>query len=476
MRRDGTRRSAVPGLHAPGPAGPVPTDAEVIVPTDTQVIVPTDAGVIGPGGPAAPSLVRRARLVAPALVVVNVVGYVLAVAASRALDPAGYGELGALLGVSLVACVPAVGLQAVVAREVAGTRVADRADRERALLRQGLRIGLLSGALALALAPAVAAFLRVGLAGPVWVAVALVPLAVLTAVQGLLQGEERFAALAAVLVAQAAGKAVGLAPLLVGGGAAGVLAGLALGTVLAAGVAVLVLRRAPGAPTAPPSYGPRRALPGLRATVLASGGLLALLVLSNVDLLIARNQLPDAESGLYAVGNVLSKSAFWLPQAVAVVAFPRLVDPGAGDRVLRAAVAVVAGLGLTTVAGAALLGRPAVELAFGTEYAAVAGPAPLFVLQGTALALVQLLVYRGIATHDRTATRAVALTAAALAAALLILPDLTVLRAIGVATSTAVLLAAALLVPALRGPAGQPLRGPVGRPVRGSAPAPSARP
>jgi hypothetical protein len=37
-------------------------------------------------------------MVAPAIMTVNVAGYVLAVAAARVLDPGGYGELNALLG------------------------------------------------------------------------------------------------------------------------------------------------------------------------------------------------------------------------------------------------------------------------------------------------------------------------------------------------------------------------------------------
>lgn len=81
------------------------------------------------------SLTRGGGLVAPALTLVNVVGYVLAVAASRALDPDGYGELTALLGVLLLASVPALAVQAVVARSVARRPEGEVVGaRERALL------------------------------------------------------------------------------------------------------------------------------------------------------------------------------------------------------------------------------------------------------------------------------------------------------------------------------------------------------
>jgi len=391
------------------------------------------AAVVDPGAPDRKgSLARSGGLVMPALTVVNAVGYVLAVAASRALEPEGYGALSALLAVLLVASVPALGLQAAVARTVAtgSGRVED-------LVASSVRVGLLTAVVGCAAAPLVASFLRTGLAGPLWVAAGLLPLAVLSAGQGVLQGRERFGALSLLICAQAVGKAVALVPLAVGGGAVSVLAALTLGSVVAAGAGLLLIR--------PVGGGQGRAL-GLREVGAASAGLLALLLLSNVDLLLARNQLTDVESGRYAVGAVLTKVAFWLPQAVAVVALPRLADPHEGGRLLRRAVALVAVLGGAAALAAWPLARPALTLAFGDDYASLEEVAPLFVVQGTALAVLQLLVYRGIALRHHRATGGVLAMTVVLVGVLLLLPEPSVDRYVVTATGMAVLTAALVML------------------------------
>lgn len=382
------------------------------------------------------SLARGGGLVAPALMLANLAGYLLAVGASRALDPAAYGELGALLGVLLVGSVPALAVQAVVARAVVKSAPEGPSRRhERDLLRRSLLLGLLVGAGVAAVSPGVAAFLHIGVAGPLWLAAGLVPLALVSAVLGLLQGAERFGGLALVICLQGAAKLAGLVPLLLGAGPSSVLAALAVGTAVTAAGGLVVLRPPVGAPGQGGLLGPR--------TVVAAGaGLLALLVLANLDLLLARNGLPRRASGDYAVGNVLAKAAFWLPQAVAVVVFPRLADPVEGGRVLRRAVALVGGVTLLAVAGAALLARPALELAFGVEYGALAGEAPLFVLQGGALAVVQLLVYRAIAVHDPRVPRLVVVATVVEASLLATVVPATVLAFVTTAAVVAVALAA----------------------------------
>ena len=55
-----------------------------------------------------PSLARGGSLIAPALTVVNLAGYVLTVAAARAFDHDAYGRFGALLAVSYL-CAIALG-------------------------------------------------------------------------------------------------------------------------------------------------------------------------------------------------------------------------------------------------------------------------------------------------------------------------------------------------------------------------------
>jgi len=102
----------------------------------------------------------------------------------------------------------------------------------------------------------------------------------------------------------------------------------------------------------------------------ALAGVLALTVLANLDLLLARAVLDDVASGRYAVGSVVAEVAFWAPQAVVVVAYPRLAAGGPGA-VLRRGAAAVAALGGAVTAGAALTGPWLVPLVFGAAYAPV---------------------------------------------------------------------------------------------------------
>lgn len=389
---------------------------------------------------AAASLTRGGGLVAPALTLLNAAGYVLAVAASRVLDPAAYGALTSLLGVLLVASVPALALQAVVARSVARRPEGEEAGpRERALVRRCAGVGALVTVVVAALSPLLALFLHVGVAGPLWLAAGLLPLTVLSAVLGVLQGREHFGALATTIVVQGLAKLLALVPLALGGGPAAVLAGFSAGTAVAAAVGLALLHLGPGR-GAPPD------LPRARELLVAGGALLALLALANLDLLLARNALPRDASGQYAVGSVLAKAAFWLPQTVAVVVLPRLTEAVAGREVLRKAVLVVAGLGVLEVLGCLVLGGPVVALTFGEQYRDLAGVAPLFVVQGATLAVVQLLVYRGIALHSGAVGRLVVVALVAEVVVVQVLQPTTTAGVVLPAVVVAVLLAGAGLL------------------------------
>jgi O-antigen/teichoic acid export membrane protein len=407
------------------------------------VLVPTSAdsaALVDPGTEQGRrSLARGGGLIAPALTLVNLIGYLIAVVASRALGQDEYGQLNALLGVLLVASVPALALQAVVARAIARRPAGEEPGRrERVLLVRSVLVGAVVSGAAAAVAPLLAAFLHLDVDGPLWVAVGLLPLVVLSAAMGVLQGAERFGALALVICGQALGKVVGLLPLLGDGGPAEVLAALAAGTALSAVLSLALVGR--GAPGALPE-----GLPTVRETAAAAAGLFALLALANLDLLLARNVLPGDESGRYSAGAVCAKAAFWLPQVVAVVVFPRLSEPDAGRAVLRRAVLVVAGLAVVEVAGALLLARPVLELTFGEAYGSLAPLAPLFVVQGATLAVVQLLVYRAIATRDSVPGRLVLLAAVVEGAVVLVVRPDSLSAVAGVAAATALVLVTVLL-------------------------------
>jgi O-antigen/teichoic acid export membrane protein len=353
-----------------------------------------------PPVPAQASLRRAALLVAPAMAAANGLNYAFNVVMSRELGPADYGALGALLAVVLVGTVPGVALQAVVARHTALARDDATAGLWAAVLVAVLGVGAALGLLALIASPGLRAFMHLGSLAPcLWLAVALLPLPLLSSVHGMLQGREWFGALAAVLLVDAAGRLVIGFGLVHGGlGLAGALAGSTAGSVAAILVALPRLRASLSR-----GWRRRRAL-GVaagREVATAAVGILGLLLLANVDVLLARHYLAREASGLYAAGAMLTKVAYWAPQFVVTVVFPRLVVTADRRRLLARSATTVAGMGATLVLAPALAPELVASLSFGQAYLGVGPALPLFAALGTGLALAQLVLFSGLATADR---------------------------------------------------------------------------
>jgi len=350
--------------------------------------------------PRSRSLRRDALVLAAGMAVANAGNYGFNLVMAFLLGPEAYGALAALLALVLVGSVPGLALQAVVARRTALAGGPVWPGARWLVGRAGLGLGLL----AVLAGPGLVLFLHLEGAVPVfWLALALAPTPLLFAVQGLLQGRERFGALAAVMVTGATVKlAIGLALVVMGLGVSGALAGVAAGGILAA---LAGLRLA-----APPTPGgATRPEPGWwREVGVATTGLLGLFLLANLDVLLARHYLDRAAAGRYALGAVVAKIAFWAPQFVVTVVFPRLVGGADPRRLLGISALVIGGFGgllAATLAVADGLGLAVPVL--GGGYAGLGPLLPLFAALGTGLALVQLLLFEGIATRDRRMGRAV---------------------------------------------------------------------
>ena len=478
--------------------------------------------------PRSRSLRRDALVLAAGMGVANAGNYAFNVVMAFLLGPEAYGALAALLALVLVGSVPGLALQAVVARRTtlagSGRTVGAWPGAGWLVGRAGLGLVLLT----VLIGPGLVLFLHLDSAAPVlWLALALAPTPLLFAVQGLLQGRERFGALAAVMVAGAAVKlASGLALVALGFGVSGAMAGVAAGGLLAAlaglrlaapgrpgaarpgvvdnpapsplrspppgavdnpahpssGSTTLAHRgtrqrrvgmrhaRAggPGAPAQAPEAparpeapaqgpmapaqapgaaagglgaatpGPGAATPGPGAATHGSGagpepgvssgesagwwrevgtattGLLGLFLLANVDVLLARHYLDRAAAGRYALGAVVAKIAFWAPQFVVTVVFPRLVGAADPRRLVGGSALLIAGFGGLLAGVLALADRVGLVVpVLGGGYAGLGPMLPLFAALGTALALVQLLLFAGIATRDRRMGRAVVAALAA---------------------------------------------------------------
>ncbi len=125
------------------------------------------------------------------------------------------------------------------------------------------------------------------------------------------------------------------------------------------------------------------------ATVLrASQVQLALIALTSVDLVVARMVLDSHDAGLYAAGAVATKAAFWLPQAIGVVLYPKMANPEHSAAAVRSALGVLVALGVVLVVGAALA-APLAPVLFGEVYTPVQGILWMFAWNGAALAVLQ---------------------------------------------------------------------------------------
>ncbi len=404
------------------------------------------AGALAPGvaPPLAtePSLPRAGLVVAPAMAVANALNYAFNLVMLRLLDPAAYGALGALLALVLIGTVPGLALQAVVARHTA-LRAGDRAAVAALWWRTLAAVSWVSlglGLAATAAAPALAAFLHLGsLAPALLLAANILPLPLVSALQGMLQGVQRFGALAAALLVNAGARlAVGVGLVGAGHGVDGALAASVAGSVLAVLVPLAMVR--PVLAARPGRGGPGVAALG-REVGAASLAFLGLLLLTNVDLLLARHYLDAGASGLYAAGAVVTKIAYWAPQFVATIVFPRLATAAGGRRhLLAGAAAVVAGLGAALVVAVAAAPRLVVALPFGDAYGGVGPALPLFAALGTGLALVQLLLFSGIAAGDRDGHKLLGATVAVEVAVIALGPHHSVTGIVSVALASVTML------------------------------------
>jgi len=337
-----------------------------------------------------------------ALAAANGLGYLLNLVASRRLGPEGYGALAALLGVILVGNVLALALQAVVARRTVVARGPGSTSEVAGwTLRLTLGCAVVATAIGLTAALPLTHLLHLSSAVPaLLLGVTLGPLTMVGGQLGVLQGAERFHALAALYLLAGVGKVGGgVVGVLVADSVTGGMAGTAVGAALSAAAGAELVRRAHPQHAA----SARSSFPsGLtRETARATYSIGALFALANLDVVLARHFLAPRQAGLYAVGAVLAKGAFWFTSFVPVMALPGLSDPSRRRRTAALSLGTVVTAGGLVTLGAALFGDLVVRLVGGAAYASLADRAWLFGAVGSLLAIVQLLIYSRLAGDDR---------------------------------------------------------------------------
>lgn len=355
------------------------------------------------------STLRGAVLVGIGLAIGQVMAYLLSLVAARSLGPDGYGIFGSLMALLMVGTVLALGIQAAGAKRVVLGSARERRTVGSGIIRWSLWAALAIAIATIAISPAVSWLLHLN--GPllvVLVALNLAPLTMWGSLLGVAQGREAHARLAAMYAITGIGRAIGgIIVVIATQSVTLTLVGMAIGTWTSVGLCWML--------SSPLIRWPAEKLLNFRVEVVhATHALFALFVLTNLDVLLARHFLPAEQAGLYAAGAVVTKVAFWLPQFVATIAYPRMADHRRSATLSKGALAVVI-IGVLSVAVVAAIPNTVVSFIGGSAYAALASEVWIFAAIGASFALAQFLLYSQIAASKRAAIAVLWIAAATLA-------------------------------------------------------------
>lgn len=339
-------------------------------------------------------LAKGLVLVGAATLIGNGAAYLLSMIAARILTPAQFGALGALLGLLVIISTVGIATQAFTARRVAvAGEDHDRIEGESIRLSVLVGVSIMVGGVIVSWPlsrlfeiPPIA--LATGIASIGFVVMG-------SAAMGIAQGREDHGRLAWSFIANGAGRAVGgVLGVVLLRSVEGVGIGILIGCAVGAAISYWITCR--GAWSSGLSTGVRGDF------VHVFHALVVLFTLTNVDVLLARVFLTPDESGEYSVGVLLAKIAFFLPNAIVIVLFPKMTSTNS-RRAVYVATGLTAIVGFVITAFSFLFGDLVIRVLGGVQYPDLGSEAWLFALEGSAFALVQVLLYARLATQDRSA-------------------------------------------------------------------------
>jgi O-antigen/teichoic acid export membrane protein len=356
--------------------------------------------------------VRDSKLVRQNLVlflgglVAGVGGFAYHAIAGRTLGPRQYGEVAALVGLYTVGSIANLTLVLILARYAANLDAAGRPGAIRHIVRRSSRLLALPTlaffVLTVALAVPVAAFEHFDSPVPViWLGLAIGAYCYVAVPRGVLQGTQRFTALSANLGLELVGRVGGLVVLLaVGLAVTGSMIAMLAGASFAYAIGMWSLRDL---------FGFERETVHMRAMIsfglTAAAGTLGIILLYNLDVVLAAHYLGKYDAGIYGSLNKIEVIIYYGTLSVSQVLFPRVVEAIASRRhparllLLSGGLMTMLGLGAVIVFG--LTRGLVAALLFGPQFSS-AQPYVLAVgFIGLGLSLDNLLVQFLMAVHDR---------------------------------------------------------------------------
>jgi O-antigen/teichoic acid export membrane protein len=331
----------------------------------------------GRPAPISASGARSGALLAAASAASIVAAYVFLLAAGRILGSEDYGSLAALLGLLAVVLIPAGALQMAVAREVSRHLASGDEQGAARLARGTMRLALIATAplvaLALALAVPLGHLLHIDSAGiVVLTAVTLVTALVFPVAMGVLQGMQRFHALATLYVFPWLVRLAVLAVVAtVGYRLGGAIVSTVAGALAATALALALIRE----PLDRGGVLPRQELVSfLRYLGPVAAGLVGIALLTHVDILVVKARFSADDAGAYAAASAFARVGFFLPATILAVLFPRTAARQARgeeteDILGRSLLATISFCGALTLFYAAA-GVGLVATTFGPDFAA----------------------------------------------------------------------------------------------------------
>ena len=328
-------------------------------------------------------------------------GFVYHAIAGRRLGPSLYGDVASIIAVYSVFTTPTLILILVLARYSATLVATGTTDSVRYLVVRSTQLTLLPSLLVVVagflLAMPAADFLHLHSPLPVvWLGIAIAIFWQVGIPRGILQGLQRFSALSANLSLEMVVRCTSLALLLAAGtGVVGATVAVLAGVAFAYLVGLHSLRaqlRAGGERAA------LRSMVGFSLT--AAVGTLGIVLLYNVDVILAKHYLGSHDAGIYGSLNKIGTILYFLTLSVSQVLFPRVVEALASSNHPGRLLGVSAGIMGLLGAGALVVLPVLGLLLFGPAFADAQRYIVLVGLIGLALSLSNLLVQFCMAAHD----------------------------------------------------------------------------
>jgi O-antigen/teichoic acid export membrane protein len=304
-----------------------------------------------------------------------------------------------LLGLLVIIATLGISVQALTARRVSTAPAADRKDVEGQAIRLAILVAIAIGIGSAVIAWPVSTLFSIPILAVVTGVASLGFVVIGSAAMGIAQGREQHVKLSIAFIANSGGRALG-----------GIIGVVVLQSVTGVGFGILI-GCAIGAAVAYQLISPKTLSPKLKDGISIEFGhvahaLIVLFTLTNIDVLLARVFLTEDLSGEYSVGVLLAKIAFFLPNAIIIVLFPKM-SGGGSHRALYIATGLTAVVGVVITLASVFAGDLVIRILGGAQYKDLGSEAWLFALEGSAFALVQVLLYSRLAAQDRRAVLAV---------------------------------------------------------------------